>query len=87
LGHGVPGSSALVGTLELGPIQGRKRADGVTLAEAMRAVGLEPEHFREARRKRSEFAGYLELHIEQGRCWKIWDWLLGLLSGSLGPCG
>ncbi|MEO8829794.1 Zn-dependent hydrolase [Lapillicoccus sp.] len=40
-------------------------ADGVTLAEAARSVGLDPARFGEARRE--DFDTFLELHIEQGR--------------------
>lgn len=40
-------------------------ADGVSLAQAARSVGLDPERFGEARRE--DLALFLELHIEQGR--------------------
>ena len=40
-------------------------ADGVTLADAARSVGLDPVRFGEARRE--DFDTFLELHIEQGR--------------------
>ncbi len=40
-------------------------AEGVTLADAARSVGLDPARFGEARRE--DFDAFLELHIEQGR--------------------
>lgn len=39
--------------------------DGVTLAEAMRGAGLDPDRVRDA--ERSDLVAFLELHIEQGR--------------------
>lgn len=44
----------------------RRDAQGVTLADAMRAVGLDPARAGEARVDRSRLAAYVEVHIEQG---------------------
>lgn len=40
--------------------------NGLTLAEAMTAYGLDPSRIEEASRDPRELLGYLELHIEQG---------------------
>lgn len=40
-------------------------AEGVTLADAARSVGLDPARFGEA--SRDDFDSFLELHVEQGR--------------------
>jgi allantoate deiminase len=57
------GSAAVAGSFaeDLGLL---RDADGVSAAEAMRAAGLEPARFGEARR--DDIAAWLELHIEQG---------------------
>jgi hydantoinase/carbamoylase family amidase len=41
-------------------------AEGVTLAEALRCVGSDPEHIASLARSPAELAGYIEVHIEQG---------------------
>jgi len=40
--------------------------DGVSLREALRGFGLDPERIREAAHRRGEVLAYAELHIEQG---------------------
>ncbi|MDN3016496.1 allantoate amidohydrolase [Paenibacillus sp. BSR1-1] len=40
--------------------------DGVTLAKAMREIGMDPTLYRLAARDPNSILGYLELHIEQG---------------------
>ena len=44
----------------------KRDAAGVTLAEAMREVGLDPARVGEARIDPSKLAAYVEVHIEQG---------------------
>ena len=44
----------------------RRDPQGVTLADAMRAVGLDPARAGEARIDPSKIAAYVEVHIEQG---------------------
>lgn len=59
------GSRAMLGLV--GPEEPRtlKDADGVTMAEAMVAVGLDPTAVTTARR--DDVAAFVELHIEQGK--------------------
>jgi hydantoinase/carbamoylase family amidase len=47
-------------------LRGRRDVDGVTLEEAMRAAGLDPEGIDAARIDPGELAAYIEVHIEQG---------------------
>ncbi len=63
---GVPfvGSRALVGTLDR-DLLGRKDAQGVSVAEAIRNFGLDPCRIGEAALG-DDVLGYLEFHIEQG---------------------
>lgn len=41
-------------------------ADGVSVAEAMRAVGIDPAKIEDARWVPEDWAGFIEVHIEQG---------------------
>jgi allantoate deiminase len=59
------GSRALAGTLEPGELE-VKDAQGVSIAEALRAFGLDPARIGEARRRKERVLAYAELHIEQG---------------------
>ncbi|MDC7284552.1 allantoate amidohydrolase [Bifidobacterium thermophilum] len=44
----------------------RRDAHGVTMRQAFRDFGLDPDDVHEAARKREDYIGYLEFHIEQG---------------------
>lgn len=59
------GTRSLLGMVEADEPQRLVDADGVTLADAARSVGLDPARFAAARRE--DFDTFLELHIEQGR--------------------
>jgi hydantoinase/carbamoylase family amidase len=63
---GMLGSQAIVGAASAQWIWAAMDADGVSLADAMRAQALSPERFTEARRFPEDVAGFMELHIEQG---------------------
>lgn len=58
------GSKAMTGTLDDGWRQ-IADADGVTIEQAFRDFGLDPDAVESARRDHSEFVAYLEAHIEQ----------------------
>ena len=59
------GSSAVAGRFPPGWL-GLVDADGVTLADALRAFGGDPDAIGSAARSPGELLGYCELHIEQG---------------------
>lgn len=59
-------------------------ADGITLADALRNFGCDPDRIAEAARKREDLIGYVELHIEQGRVLEKAGRALGLVSGISG---
>jgi allantoate deiminase len=59
------GSRALAGTFDLSVLS-RTDPDGITMADAMVRFGLDPAKLATAARRREEFLGYVELHIEQG---------------------
>ncbi|MDZ7931752.1 MAG: Zn-dependent hydrolase [Rhodococcus sp. (in: high G+C Gram-positive bacteria)] len=59
--------------------------DGVTVAQAMTSVGIDPDAATGARWKAEEWAAFLELHIEQGAVLASLDIPIGvvdLISGS-----
>ncbi|HEU5431345.1 MAG TPA: hydantoinase/carbamoylase family amidase, partial [Thermomicrobiales bacterium] len=56
--------------------------DGTTIAEAMRAVGLDPARIPEA--KRDDIAAYIELHIEQGPVLEQEGFPVGIVTGIAG---
>jgi allantoate deiminase len=59
------GSRAVAGTLDLKVLEATDR-EGVSLADALRAFGLDPGQVTGAARRRADLLGYVELHIEQG---------------------
>jgi N-carbamoyl-L-amino-acid hydrolase len=59
------GSSALAGSFDLS-ILDKIDGQGVTMREALIAVGLDPQDIPAIARDRSRLAGYVEVHIEQG---------------------
>jgi allantoate deiminase len=58
-------SSALIGAVN-GELLERRDSAGVSVREALRAAGGNPDDYRSCVRKPGEIAAYLELHIEQG---------------------
>src|SRR6185312_4378793 len=58
-------SRALIGRFDPRLLE-RRDADGVSLAEAMRATGLDPAKASEARIDTATLGAYVEVHIEQG---------------------
>jgi N-carbamoyl-L-amino-acid hydrolase len=61
------GSRALVGRLDLADVLARTDVDGVTLADALRAAGVDPAGLAAAPRWLARLRGFLELHIDQTR--------------------
>jgi allantoate deiminase len=59
------GSRAVAGTFDEGVLNARD-ADGVSMRDALKDFGLDPDHVGAAARVRRELLAYLELHIEQG---------------------
>jgi allantoate deiminase len=59
------GTRGILGLIDASELDGLVDEHGVTIAEAMRQVGLEPGRYTEA--VRSDLDAFVELHIEQGR--------------------
>ena len=77
------GSRAIAGTFREELLDVRD-ADGISMAEAMRAFGLDPSQITAAARRPSEFVGYLELHIEQGPVLESEDQAVGVVTAIAG---
>jgi allantoate deiminase len=81
-GVGLFGSTAAFGRLARGVGERRDR-DGISIAEALRALG-EPGDPAAARRDPKEIAAYVELHIEQGPRLETAGVPLGIVSDIVG---
>jgi allantoate deiminase len=81
---GMIGSRALAGHLSPGDLDHRD-GDDISISEAMRDYGLDPELVEDARRQQDSLAAYLELHIEQGRVLETEDLPAGIVTGIAGP--
>ncbi|MGC4193183.1 MAG: allantoate amidohydrolase [Thermomicrobiales bacterium] len=58
--------------------------EGVTLADAMREYGLDPDWIAEGRRDPGELLGFVEVHIEQGPVLERRDLPVGVVTGIAG---
>jgi allantoate deiminase len=81
---GMIGSRALAGRLGPGDLA-HEDADGLSIAEAMRATGLGPARIGDAARAKGSVHAYVELHIEQGAILESKDLRVGIVTGIAGP--
>jgi len=81
-GVGLFGSTAAFGRLARG-VADRRDRDGLSIAEALRAIGEEGDPAA-ARRDPKDLAAYLELHIEQGPRLETAGVPLGIVSDIVG---
>jgi allantoate deiminase len=82
---GMVGSRALAGKITAEDLTNYEDDDGVSIAEAMRACGLDPERLEEAARPEDSLRAYIELHIEQGRVLESENLPAGIVTGIAGP--
>ena len=64
-GTGYLGSSVVAGRFDTADLE-RRDSGGVTLVDAVRAFGGDPDGLAGARREPADLIGYYEVHIEQG---------------------
>jgi allantoate deiminase len=76
------GTRGMLGMIEPSELDALRDEDGVTIADAMREVGLEPERYRDAIRE--DLDAFVELHIEQGRILYDQGLPLGVVSAITG---
>jgi len=65
-GTGFFGSGAMLGNRDVEYCKRYKDNDGISIYEAMKEYGLEPERIGEAKWKEGSIGCYLEAHVEQG---------------------
>lgn len=81
---GMIGSRALAGELSSEDLS-HEDGDGVSIADAMRGYGLDPQRIGDAVRPAGSVAAYVELHIEQGQVLENEDLPAGIVTGIAGP--
>lgn len=65
-GTGYFGSGAMLGNRDVEYCKNYKDKDGISIYEAMKSDGLDPEKIGEAKWKEGSISHFIELHIEQG---------------------
>lgn len=84
-GQACTGSRIAAGLTGPADLKTKQDAEGVSLAQAMTAVGLDPNDTETARWREEDWAAFLELHIEQGSLLEsesVPVGLVDLISGS-----
>ena len=81
---GMLGSLAVAGQLSVEELFSAKDQNKVTIADAMKKVGLEAESVGNAKRNPEMIKAYVELHIEQGRVLENANAPVGIVSGIVG---
>jgi allantoate deiminase len=77
------GSRAVAGTFDLADLE-RTDAEGVTMRDAIRASGGDPERIDDDRWSGGRLLGYCEVHIEQGPMLESRDLPVGVVSAIAG---
>ena len=80
---GLIGSLAMTGRLEPAALDVMSHS-GKPIREGIRAVGGDPGHLEQARRKPGELKAFIELHIEQGAVLDESDVDIGVVEGIVG---
>jgi hydantoinase/carbamoylase family amidase len=83
-GKSLFGSSACSGKLDMTEARGLKDKQGISLPEALKAVGVDFEKVKDSGVELKNAAAYLELHIEQGPVLLDLDLPLGAVLGTFG---
>ncbi|HEY1791343.1 MAG TPA: hydantoinase/carbamoylase family amidase [Opitutaceae bacterium] len=83
-GRSLFGSSACSGSLDMAEARALRDKDGVALADALRAVGVDLENVKACGRELRGASAYIELHIEQGPVLLDMGLPLGAVLGTFG---
>jgi allantoate deiminase len=81
---GMIGSRALSGAFTPEDLH-HKDGQGISLAEAMKSRGLDPDAVGDTARPPGAVEAYVELHIEQGKVLEDADLPVGIVTGIAGP--
>ena len=77
------GSNVVAGTLDP-EILSWTDSDGISMAEAIRAFGGDPDHLLASKRRSDDLLGYCEVHIEQGPVLESLNLPVGVVSAITG---
>lgn len=77
------GSRAIAGTFDERALETVDRC-GVSMREALRAFGLDPDSIKNAARRKGDVLGYIELHIEQGPVLEALNLPVGVVTAISG---
>ncbi|WP_188067383.1 Zn-dependent hydrolase [Brevibacillus brevis] len=83
-GYGMIGSRGIAGLIKRDELEQADK-NGVTIAEAMRQTGLDPDRTSLAARTPGSVKAYMELHIEQGKVLESRGLSVGIVTGVAGP--
>lgn len=83
-GTGYFGSGAMLGHRDVDYCKHYKDVDGISIYDAMKFYGLDPEKIEEAKWPEGSIGRFLELHIEQGPVLDTEGIELGLVNGIVG---
>lgn len=78
------GSRVMAGLMDLGLLNQLADENRVTLADALREVGLDPDRVGRAQRNAAEIRGFIELHMEQGRLLRDREVPIGVVTSITG---
>jgi hydantoinase/carbamoylase family amidase len=84
-GAGCIGSRAMTATITRSELDAMHDRDGVSVAEAMRQVGLDPDRLAEARLDTTTVHAFVELHIEQAAVLETAGLQVGVVSHIAAP--
>jgi allantoate deiminase len=77
------GSKVMAGIFDASCL-GLTDADGISMAQAIRAFGGDPERLADAKRNADDLLGYCEVHIEQGLALESRDLPFGVVTAIAG---
>lgn len=83
-GQACIGSRCVAGLMTPNALQELSDKDGTSLFQAMRQVGLAPERLEDSRWDPSDWAAFVELHIEQGNLLEARNEVIGVVSSISG---
>jgi N-carbamoyl-L-amino-acid hydrolase len=83
-GRSLFGSAAFAGNASIAADRARTDRDGISLAQALAANGLDIDRIGEAAQEQRDIVAYLELHIEQGPVLEQLGLPLGAVLGTTG---
>lgn len=84
-GAGLFGSQAMLGQITKDILLNKKDQNGISIYEALKEAGFDPEKVAEARIKPGYYKSYFELHIEQANVLETLRIPVGIVEGIAAP--